>query len=92
LAILAKQPEQSVPLCRPQSKTAEPALQPAPKPVTLAGDQLVKIILADVHDVLSRDTMFCSFVAYRRVRYSVQVILHLDNIVHMDPPPVAKQS
>ena len=30
--------------------------------------------------------MFCSFIVYPRVRYSVRVILHLDNIVHLDPP------
>jgi hypothetical protein len=45
----------------------------------LRGDELQKIIEADVHDVLSRDCMMTSRVAYGRVSYELRVILHLDN-------------
>jgi hypothetical protein len=64
----------------------QPALQPAPKPVALAGDKLASIMLADLHDVLSGDRMFSPFFTYRLPSYSVRVILHLDNIVHLEPP------
>jgi hypothetical protein len=70
----------------PPEQTAVPALQPAPKPVALSGDKLASIMLADLHDVLSRDRMFSPFFTYRRPSYSVRVILHLDKPVHLDPP------
>jgi hypothetical protein len=73
------------PALPPPEQTADHTLQPA-RPIALAGDKLASIILADLHDVLSRDRMFCSFIAYPRVRYSVRVILHLDKPVHLDPP------
>lgn len=45
----------------------------------LRGDELMKIIEADVHDVLSRDCMMTTRVAYGRVAYELRVILHMDN-------------
>jgi hypothetical protein len=45
----------------------------------LRGDELAKIIEADVHDVLQRDCMMTSRVAYGRVSYELRVILHMDN-------------
>jgi hypothetical protein len=70
----------------PPQQTAEPDLiQPGPIPVALRGDELAKIIKADLGDVLSRDRMYCSFFTYRRPSYSLRVILHLDNPVYLDP-------
>jgi hypothetical protein len=74
------------PALLPPEQTAVPTLQPAPKAVALSGDKLASIMLADLHDVLSRDRMFSPFFTYRRPSYSVRVILHLDNPVHLDPP------
>lgn len=45
----------------------------------LRGDELAKIIEADVHDVLSRDCMMTSRVAYGRISYELRVVLHMDN-------------
>ena len=45
----------------------------------LRGDELSKIVLADVSDVLNRDCMFTSRVAYGRVAYEVRITLHMDN-------------
>ena len=45
----------------------------------LRGDELAKIIEADVRDVLSRDCMLTSRVAYGRVSYELKVVLHMDN-------------
>jgi len=68
----------------------KPALPPAPKAVAaLRGDHLAKIILADVHEVLSRDRMFSAFLTYRRLSYDLRVTVHFDNIVHLDPQPVS---
>jgi len=72
-------------------QTAVPTLEPAPKSVALAGDKLASIMLADLHDVLSRDRMFSPFFTYRRPSYSVRVILHVDKPVHLDPPQPVPQ-
>jgi hypothetical protein len=45
----------------------------------LRGDELQKIVESDLHEVLSRDCMFTSRVAYGRVSYEVRVTLHMDN-------------
>ncbi|MGA8492536.1 MAG: hypothetical protein WB711_19070 [Terriglobales bacterium] len=73
------------PALLPPEQTAVPDLQPAPKPVALSGDKLASIMLADLHDVLSRDRMFSPFFTYRRPSYSVRVVLHVDKPVHLDP-------
>jgi len=73
----------------PALPPAEPAREQAPKPTALRGDQLAKIMLADLHEVLSRDGMFSGFVTYRRPSYELRVTVHLDNPVHVDPQPVS---
>jgi hypothetical protein len=45
----------------------------------LRGDELAKIILADVTDILARDCMMTSRVAYGRIAYEIKVVLHMDN-------------
>lgn len=45
----------------------------------LRGDELSKIIQADVAEILSRDCMLTTRVAYGRVSYTVRVVLHMDN-------------
>lgn len=45
----------------------------------LSGSELAKIIHNNVGDILARDGMFTSRLAYGRVSYEVRVTLHLDN-------------
>lgn len=45
----------------------------------LRGDELAKIIEADVHEILTNDCMLTSRAAYGRVSYELRVILHMDN-------------
>jgi hypothetical protein len=45
----------------------------------LRGDELAKIIQADVANILANDCMLTSRVAYGRVSYELRVVLHMDN-------------
>lgn len=45
----------------------------------LTGQELSKIILADLAFILARDTMLSAHVAYGRVSYDLRVTLHMDN-------------
>lgn len=45
----------------------------------LRGDELHRILMRDVDDVLSQDHTMASHVAYGRVSYEIRVSLHFDN-------------
>jgi hypothetical protein len=56
----------------------------------LRGDELAKIILADVTEVLARDCMMTSRVAYGRIAYEIKVVLHMDNPAFKESETVVK--
>ncbi len=45
----------------------------------LSGLEAAQIIEKDVHNILSRDGMFSSNIAYGRLSYEVRVTVHMDN-------------
>src|ERR1700677_244414 len=56
----------------------------------LRGDELAKIILADVTEILARDCMMTSRVAYGRIAYEIKVVLHMDNPAFKESETVVK--
>ena len=51
----------------------------------LRGDELAKIVLIDVADILSRDHRLSPQVSYYRLTYRVRVDLCIENAVYPDP-------
>ncbi len=60
-------------------------LPPEAEELPLRGDELAKIVLHDVTDILSHDPRLSPQVSYCRLRYSVRVDLSIENAVHPDP-------
>jgi hypothetical protein len=60
-------------------------LLPESEEVPLRGDELAKIVLADVAKILSHDRRLSPLIAYRSLSYNVRVDLRIDNPVHPDP-------
>jgi hypothetical protein len=59
-------------------------LRPDAEELPLRGDELAKIILIDVADILSQDPRLFPQVSYCRLSYKVRVDLRIENAVHPD--------
>jgi hypothetical protein len=55
---------------------------PESEEVPLRGDELAKIVLADVAKILAHDRRLAPLIAYRSLSYNVRVDLRIDNPVH----------
>jgi hypothetical protein len=73
-------PDASVAVVKP------PLLPPDAEELPLRGDELAKIVLIDVADILSHDPRLFPQVSYCRLSYNVRVDLRIDNPVYPDPP------
>ncbi|MGA8735798.1 MAG: hypothetical protein WB558_17910 [Terriglobales bacterium] len=60
-------------------------LPPDAEELPLRGDELAKIVLIDVADILSHDRRLSPQISYCRLRYNVRVDLRIENAVHPDP-------
>jgi hypothetical protein len=60
-------------------------LPPDAEELPLRGDELAKIVLHDVADILSRDRRLSPQISYCRLSYSVRVDLRIENAVHANP-------
>jgi hypothetical protein len=60
-------------------------LPPGSEEIPLRGDELAKVILHDVADMLSHDSRLSPQVLYCRLSYNVRVELRIENAVHPDP-------
>jgi len=67
-------------------------LQPECKELPLRGDELAKIVLADVVDILAHDRRLAPLIAYRSLSYSVRVDLRIDKAVHAETPQFVPQT
>jgi hypothetical protein len=54
-------------------------LPPDAEELPLRGDELAKIVLIDVADILAHDRRLSPQISYRRLRYSVRVNLRIEN-------------
>ncbi len=64
-------------------------LPPDAEELPLRGDELAKIVLIDVADILSHDRRLSPQVLYCRLRYNVRVDLRIENAVYSySPQPV----
>jgi hypothetical protein len=59
-------------------------LPPDAEELPLRGDELAKIVLHDVADILSHDARLFPQILYCRLSYSVRVDLRIENAVHPD--------
>jgi hypothetical protein len=59
----------------------KPTVLPESEELPLRGDELAKIVLADVADILAHDRRLTPLIAYRRLSYNVRVDLRIDNPV-----------
>jgi len=59
-------------------------LPPDAEELPLRGDELAKIVLHDVADILSHDRRLSPQVSYRRLSYNVRVDLRIENPVYPD--------
>jgi len=60
-------------------------LPPDAEEPPLRGDELAKIVLIDVADILSHDPRLSPQISYCRLSYNVRVDLRIDNPVYPDP-------
>lgn len=60
-------------------------LLPESDELPLRGDEVAKIVLDDVAEILAHDCRLSPQIAYSRLKYSVRVDLRIDNPVHADP-------
>lgn len=59
-------------------------LPPDAEELPLRGDELAKIVLHDLADILSHDPRLCSQALYCRLSYNVRLQLRIENAVHPD--------
>jgi hypothetical protein len=71
----------------PSLSAPETALHTAPKTrAALTGDEIKRIILADLADTLAQNGILASqMIVFPRVSYELRVVVHVDNPFHLSP-------
>jgi hypothetical protein len=83
---LARLKELARELCPDAPEAIKPTLvPPESEELPLRGDELAKVVLHDVADILSHDPRLSPLIAYRRLSYNVRVVLAIENAVHPAP-------
>jgi hypothetical protein len=82
---LARLKELTQELAPDAAKAVKPTLLPPDaEELPLRGDELAKIVLIDVADILSHDPRLSPQISYCRLSYNVRVELRIENPVYPD--------